>query len=197
MLELIFALFFLSTTSVKDIYTMAKSEIRYWYCRPGCLPYVDQAASDAASVSQFALMYFYAAVFDILLLITGVFTLVMAIRAILTLGILHWFGVEDLWYYILQTWIKFPKEYLETHQFINIGGFGVKINLHWKVISIKLPVLFTVPVSLYWLSKARKFWIFKFPSIIGKICGPEVEGKKFVALSASALIIVIVLSIFI
>ncbi len=83
---------------------------------------------------------------------------------------LHWCGVEDLFYFLLSNIIKLPKEYLDTH-----------------------PNKLGIPDTLYWLAEKR----YGIPSIIGFVCGEDVLGWKFVLLSSSAIILIIILSSYI
>jgi hypothetical protein len=95
---------------------------------------------------------------------------ITALVNIVCIIFLHWCGVEDLFYFLLSNIIKLPKEYLDSH-----------------------PQTFGIPKTLYWLSEKR----YGIPSIIGFACGKNVPGWKFVLLSSSAIILIIVLSFYI
>jgi hypothetical protein len=174
-IDFIFIFFFLISTSVKDIYNMAKSELIYWGYNPKHLGAYDETASDNSSKGQFGLMYFYAFTAAFVLVMLGHYTIWKALWTLLRLGILHWCGVEDLGYYFFERWIRFPKEYVETHEFVNILGWRLAKNLPW-------------------LSRVRKVWIFKIPSLIGFVCGKDVVWWKFLILSIFSIILAVYIS---
>lgn len=178
MKDLIFLFFFLSSTSIKDIWNMAKSELIYWGYNPKHIGAYDETASDNSSKGQFGLMYFYALSAAIFLVISGYYTIWEALFVMIKLVILHICGVEDIGYYFFERWIRFPKEYVETHEFVNILG--------WRLAK-----------SLYWLSRPRKLWKITIPSLIGFVCGKDVIWWKFLILSISSIIIVAYVSLII
>ena len=152
-----------------DIWKMAKSETLYWGYKPGATPYVDKQASEQASLSQFALLYTYT-----ILLALSRFTLIDAGVNMGCIAFLHWCGVEDLKYFLLSNFITLPKEYLDSH-----------------------PNKLGIPDTLYWLALPRKVWFVTIPSIIGFVCGKDVPRWKFVLLSSSAILLIIILSFYI
>lgn len=176
-IDIRFVLFFLFTTSFKDIWTMAKSELPYWFYDddPTTIPHINEKASDAASISQFALMYFYALSAAFVLYNLGNYSWQTVVGSLGALLWLHWTGTEDLGYYIFQRWIKFPKEYLDTHKFINILG--------WQI-----------PINQSWLSRSRKVWFVNIPSIMGWVLGKDVPVKKFLIFVLLNIVLIVGLS---
>jgi hypothetical protein len=152
---------------------MAKSEFLYWGYGEEEGHYND-SASVAASVSQFAYCYYF-------LIITAFifFPWQVALINILKFVIIHWCGGEDLGYFITSIWIRLPQKYLDTHPTIKIG----KINT-------------PIPVSLYWLAKPRVVFGITIPSVIGIVCGEEVQGIPFVIFSGSIIMVIAILTIF-
>jgi hypothetical protein len=147
---------------------MSKSEFLYWGY--GDLPgFYNPEASEAASLSQFAFWYFYVVVGAFLL-----FSPLTALLNIFAIIFLHWCGIEDLGYFLFARWIKLPPKYLATHPQIKILGFGI-------------------PETLPWLAKPRKIGPLIIPSIIGWLCGDQVPAKKFLALTISAILLIIIL----
>jgi hypothetical protein len=169
MKNLLFIFAHLAAISIYDIWKMSKSELIYWgYNADGKGNYND-SASEAASISQFAFWYFY-----VFFTAFSIFPLQIAIVNILCIIFLHWTGSEDLGFFIFSRWIKLPEKYKETHPSIKILGFEI-------------------PKNLSWLSRSRKVWIVTIPSLIGFVCGKEVEGKRFVLFAVSMIIIVVIL----
>jgi hypothetical protein len=169
MINLLFVFINLIVISVYDIWKMAKSEFLYWGYGEQVGAYND-SASQAASLSQFAIWYFY--------VVTSAFLLFSWEKALVNIAcivFLHWCGIEDLLYFLFARWIKLPQKYLDTHPQIKILGFGI-------------------PVSLYWLSVPRKIGFITIPSIIGFVCGKDVPGKRFVIFSMSAIVFITILS---
>ncbi len=172
MKSLIFIFVNIAAISIYDIWKMAKSEFLYW-------GYGEQVgafnakASEAASLSQFALWYFYVMVTAFLL-----FSPLIALENIASIMFLHWCGVEDFLYFIFARWIKLPDKYLATHLQFKILGFGI-------------------PVNLPWLAEPRKIGFITIPSIIGLICGKNVDGKIFVIFASLMMILVAGISFFI
>jgi hypothetical protein len=183
MLDLLFVFFFLISTSWKDIWTMTKVELIYWgynpsrvsSYNPGNTSGNNYGASEAASVGQFLLMYFYAFAAAFVLYTTGIYTWQTCVYSLSALIWLHWTGVEDLGYYLLERWFKNPQEYDETHPFYTIVGFHI-------------------PKNLSHLSRPRKVWFITIPSIIGFVCGQDVPGKKFLAFTLLNIVLVIIVS---
>ena len=154
-----------------DLTKMSRSEMLYWgYDNdPNTIPKVNKSASEWASLTQFGLFYIYTGA-----LAFSMFDFLTAIVNIVCIIFLHWCGVEDLFYFLLSNIIKLPKEYLDTH-----------------------PQTFGIPKTLYWLAEPRKIWKITIPSIIGFACGEDVPGWKFVILSSSAIVSIIILSFYI
>jgi hypothetical protein len=175
MINLLFILINLFVISVYDVWKMAKSELIYWgygddsTTVPGFG--FNKQASEAASLSQFALFYFYVISSAFLL-----FTWQIALINIVCIIFLHWCGVEDLLYFLFTRWIKLPAKYLMTHPQIKILGFNI-------------------PAILPWLGVSRKIGFITVPSIIGTILGRYVPGKKFVILGLLAIIFISILSV--
>jgi hypothetical protein len=172
MATLIFVFINLLIIACYDCYKMAKSEMIYWGYGVDSGAF-NQLASDAASISQFILWYIY--VFITAFAILPFFTALLNIALI---GLLHWCGMEDLFFFLWARWIKLPIKYLAIHPTFNFLGFAI-------------------PTSLYWLSIPRKIGSITIPSLIGKVCGNEVQGKKFLTFTLSIIFIVIVLTIII
>jgi hypothetical protein len=166
MLNFLFRFIHLLAVSFYDCWKMTKSELVYWYEGKNYIA----SASEAASVSQFAFWYFYVFVTAFIL-----FDPLTALLNIVCVVFLHWCGVEDLLYYFWMRWFPPPAKYYEYHPMIKILGFEI-------------------PKSLYWLSRPRIVAGITIPSIIGFVCGKEVEAKRFVVFTTSMMVLVAVLS---
>lgn len=120
----------------------------------------------------------------VLLGVFGYFKWYEVLTNLLTVGLWHWCGAEDLGYAIVSMIPGFnhPPKYYEYHPATRVCGIEL-------------------PKESYWLSKPRKFKLFKWtitiPSVIGFVCGKDVPGWKFVLLSSSAALLIIVLSFYI
>ncbi len=154
-----------------DLTKMAKSEMPYWGYDDdlSTIPKVNKSASDWASLTQFGLFYVYmgALAFSI----WGFFGWEVWIN-IFFVFLNHWCGVEDLLYFLLSNVIKLPKEYTDSH-----------------------PNYLGIPDTLYWLSEPRIVLGIKIPSIIGFVCGKDVPRLKFVLLTVSVIILIIILGV--
>jgi hypothetical protein len=161
MVDLRFVYFVLLITSLRDVFTMAKSELIYWgYNKEGKGAY-NEVASDNASLIQFAFMYSYAIVVDIVLWHFGYYTIWKALGNIVFIAWLHWTGTEDFWFFVFSKWVKLPAEYIAKHP-------------TWRI------SLFDFPRYLEWLSRPRKIGFITIPSIIGRFCGVKVPATNFV-----------------
>jgi hypothetical protein len=177
-IDLRFVFFFLLSTSFRDIWNMSKTELPSWGYNPEHKGVYIPSASEASSIGQFVLMYFYVAIASLVLYNLGYYIWQIALCNILAIGWLHWTGSEDLGYYAFEIILRHPKEYETTHAYYNICGFHI-------------------PKLLPWLARTRKLWFIKIPSIMKVFCGVEIEGKKFVAFALLNIIIIVALAYFI
>jgi hypothetical protein len=111
--------------SVYDIWQMAKAETLYWN-RAG----IDQDASNATSVGQFA--FWYA---EIILLLVMVYGLSFsALITLLSIMFLHYAGLEDVLYYVFERWIPLPERTWQN-RIIRFGVSNFRKNcLGWQKI---------------------------------------------------------------
>jgi hypothetical protein len=146
---------------------MAKSELIYWE-KGG----YNEKASDAASISQFALWYLY-------IILTGIgfigfnFSLLVTI---LCITLLHFAGLEDFLFYICAKRILLPDSYWKDQESLVI--LGVRL-----------------PKSLYWLSRPRKIGPITITNWLMIIAaGKDVKAWRFVVCVAVSLGLVVYLS---
>lgn len=170
MISLLFIFLNFLAICTYDAWKMTKSELIYWGYGGKEINAYDADASEAASISQYSLWYFY-----VIFTAIGYFGLLGGLINLLCILFLHWCGLEDFGYFTMTRWIKNPPKYIATHKFIRI--FGIDF-----------------PEKAYWLGTPRKVWFFTIPSLMGFVCGTEVPAKKFVALVLSAVAFIILLS---
>jgi nicotinamide riboside transporter PnuC len=138
MIASIYILFQLIAIGFYDCWQMAKKELRYWAMLNVLEPYappdkvleaeaIKSEASEAISIGQF--IFWYAEIVITLLYLLGLS--LNALYILVAIMLLHYFGAEDVMFFIWSNVIPLPESWWKNKQKTKIFGLVFPTELPW------------------------------------------------------------------